>query len=684
MNPKVKRLVTAAILLGGGFLYVRGRKANGPEVEYETEAVVRSELLDKVSAAGLIKPFTEVTIKPNVGGEILELNVELGDFIRKGHIIARIDRTDSQTAVDQAVAEVRASAAQIKQAEYGEELWDKQVASRIAGAEQAVAAAKARRAQARARMSEAEATAAAEPDIFAARKAEASAALDQADQAVEVARQRKRGLEATTAQNYAAATNGAAQAKARMDTASSDYRRQRGLLAQGFARVDEAERAFNEWENAKASYQKARERAGTIDKQNSALLAGASVAIVEAEARRREVKSSLDRVEQGRVLIEVRRRAYDAAKASYDRTQADIDRSQANLETARADRIRVGMAGQEIIAAKAGRTRAVARRTQALQNLEYTLVRAPRDGYVIAKYVEAGTIVTPGRRSRRSQSGSSSSTTVRQTPRQKQAALRRQAAERDRGNQRRQQPRQRSGRRQRPDNSSIIAIGDMSTIQIYSLVDETDIAHVYVKQKVTVTVDAYRWRKLQGVVERIEPVALEEDNVTTVPVTVNLVNIPKDMLPLLRPAMNVTCDFIITNKKDVLLVANSAIQEVELGLFSVRVMEDGVAVSVPVEIGVADAEMTEILSGVIEGMEVVTKVIESEDEESTSPFGNPFGVFGNRRRDENRTRGGGPPGMGGGRRAVGLPPGSQRVGPGRPFKTGGAPASGAFQRQGGR
>src|SRR5207237_273226 len=60
--------------------------------------------------------------------------------------------------------------------------------------------------------------------------------------------------------------------------------------------------------------------------------------------------------------------------------------------------------------------------------------------------------------------------------------------------------------------------------QVLCQVDETDIAQVHKGQKVRITVDAYPGRYWQGVVERVDPQAKLDQNVTTIPVTVNVLN----------------------------------------------------------------------------------------------------------------------------------------------------------------
>ena len=627
-------IVVIGVLFGGIYLFFKGKTSEKPETEYETAIVERGDIHDTVTATGVLQPLTEVDVKSNVGGEIVDLLVDLGDFVRKGQVIARIDPTDPLTAQQQADADFSAAVARIAQAQSGLELESLQVASRLAAAQHSITAARARVVEADARVKEAKATADAEPDIFDARLAETEASQEQAQQALKSSQERKRVVEATTVQAFADAKNDAIQAKASTDTAERDYRRKRDLLARGFVPVSEVESAYASRESAKASYQTALQRSNTIEKQNAATLAEADLSILEARARLRQSDSALARVKKDEVFIEVRQREHEAAQANHDQSLAGVKQVQAEYETAKAAEIQIKIAKSEIITAEAQKTRARASQTQADKNVGYTTVVASRDGIVLQRFVEVGTVIASGR-----------SSVVQ--------------------------------------GSSIIQLGDMSIIEVVSQVDETDIAQVYKNQAVVVIVDAYPLRKMEGIVVRIDPMAIEEDNVTTIPVTVHLTNPPEDLRPSLKPAMNAECEFVITDKKDVLHVPNTAVKQLEDSSYVVSVMqEDGVPTDMPVEIGLADPLNTEIVTGLQEGMTVVTKVIEPDEEENKSPFGNPFGVFGNRRRDENRTRGGqqgGAPGAGGGQRPGGGAPGAgggQRPG-------GSAPGAGGGQRPGG-
>jgi len=96
---------------------------------------------------------------------------------------------------------------------------------------------------------------------------------------------------------------------------------------------------------------------------------------------------------------------------------------------------------------------------------------------------------------------------------------------------------------------------DLSQMEIYALVDECDIGQIKEGQNVVFTVEAYPDETFNGVTKqiRLQPETIQ--NVVNYTVVVDAKN-DKD---LLLPGMTATVDFIVEQKKDVLLVSNTAL-----------------------------------------------------------------------------------------------------------------------------
>ncbi|MDI6827232.1 MAG: efflux RND transporter periplasmic adaptor subunit, partial [Armatimonadota bacterium] len=177
--------------------------------------------------------------------------------------------------------------------------------------------------------------------------------------------------------------------------------------------------------------------------------------------------------------------------------------------------------------------------------------------------------------------------------------------------------------------TSIVQLGDCSRMFVLASVDETDIAKVEVGQAVDITLDAYPDELFEGKVTKIDPQTVVEQNVTTIPVTVEIEN-PDARL---KPGMNATCEFIIERKENVLVVPTEAVRD-EDGKYTVTVIKNGKQIERKVEIGIAGDEFTEIVDGLKEGEEVVTAVVERQaaSQQGTrsgqARFGGPMGFGG--------------------------------------------------------
>ena len=104
--------------------------------------------------------------------------------------------------------------------------------------------------------------------------------------------------------------------------------------------------------------------------------------------------------------------------------------------------------------------------------------------------------------------------------------------------------------------SVLLTMANLDTVQVRTLVDETDIGKINAGLPVTIRVDAFPNQPFQGMVLKIEPEALEEQNVTMFPVLVRIAN-PQG---LLRPGMNSEVEIHIGSREGVLAVPNAALR----------------------------------------------------------------------------------------------------------------------------
>lgn len=104
----------------------------------------------------------------------------------------------------------------------------------------------------------------------------------------------------------------------------------------------------------------------------------------------------------------------------------------------------------------------------------------------------------------------------------------------------------------------LLTMADLSSVQVRTLVDETDIGSIKQGLSASMTVEAYRDRDFFGTVLKVEPVAVVEQNVTMFPV---LTQIPNDE-GLLKPGMNADVEIEIRKRPGVLAVPVEAVRSV--------------------------------------------------------------------------------------------------------------------------
>ena len=116
-------LIIAGILL---LLFIIGKVLGGKDENQKVsvEKASKRTIVETVTASGQIYPEVEVKISPDISGEIVELNVQEGDSVRKGQVLARIFADIYALQRDEAAAQVRQSQATVaKNGEVGRASW---------------------------------------------------------------------------------------------------------------------------------------------------------------------------------------------------------------------------------------------------------------------------------------------------------------------------------------------------------------------------------------------------------------------------------------------------------------------------------------------------------------------------------------------------------------------------------
>jgi HlyD family secretion protein len=114
LNWKHWMIILAGVLIVVVVLAKSFGKKQG--VEVEVEAVGRRTIVSKVSESGTIQPDLDVPVGPDVSGEIVDIFVKEGDFVKRGQLLFTIRPDNLQAALEQASASYSSSRADYESA----------------------------------------------------------------------------------------------------------------------------------------------------------------------------------------------------------------------------------------------------------------------------------------------------------------------------------------------------------------------------------------------------------------------------------------------------------------------------------------------------------------------------------------------------------------------------------------
>ena len=153
--------------------------------------------------------------------------------------------------------------------------------------------------------------------------------------------------------------------------------------------------------------------------------------------------------------------------------------------------------------------------------------------------------------------------------------------------------------------ANLITVLDPKRLEMWIYVDETDVGQVKPGMPVDFRVDAYPDVVFRGSVDTIYPQPEIKDNIVYYQA---LVLLSPENASRLRPEMTTQCQIVVQVKPDVLTVPNAAIKWVD-NQQVVFLVQDGKAVRVSPQLGVAGLGETEVLSGLEPGQTVATQIV---------------------------------------------------------------------------
>ncbi|NIR48746.1 efflux RND transporter periplasmic adaptor subunit [candidate division KSB1 bacterium] len=114
-KAKIWTFVGVVVIIAA-FVVINLKKVRGDTIEVQTAGVKRGDITQLVSGTGKIQPEKEVDISAYVSGEITNLRVQEGNYVKQGQLLVELDRTRYVAALDRAKSDLKSAKASLKKA----------------------------------------------------------------------------------------------------------------------------------------------------------------------------------------------------------------------------------------------------------------------------------------------------------------------------------------------------------------------------------------------------------------------------------------------------------------------------------------------------------------------------------------------------------------------------------------
>jgi HlyD family secretion protein len=589
--PRWRWIAPGAVLLLFlvlAFLYMTGQLATlqrrllgqSIAVTYQTATVSKGTVAETVTATGPVAAAQTLPLSFKSSGKLADLKVSVGQTVKKGDVLAQIDPTDLQAALDQAKANLQQAEAAFAKAQRGatpEEVQAAAVALRNAqqAAADAASSAAASQASAAKDVEAAQASAAtsqnslkAAQDALAAARDQAAkkiaadqVAVDNAQKALDAAKNLVATSPAILKQQLEKAKDDLWAAQISRDATCG---RDRGAgCASANATVAGLETAVNNFSATAA--QTAKQNEQTIQTAQNALETAKATLASDQATQAAAIKTAENNVKAAEAAVNTAQTSIaqaqakaastaQSAKQSANTAAAQVKTAEASLATTSAPPTKADI---DSAAAAVANARVAVKTAE--NNLAGATLTAPIDGTVTAISGTVGQWITGGAVTTNATSAT----------------------------------------------GGIITLATLDDLQVTANVNEADVGKVKLCDPVSFTIAAFPGKTFAGEVTQIQPTGVTTSNVVTYAITSSIKSVQGATL---YPGMTATVTVTTAEQKDALLVSNSALTYAKSRGESqgVVVLENGKPIPVKVTTGLSDGTNTAVTGGLQEGQVVVT------------------------------------------------------------------------------
>ena len=281
-------------------------------------------------------------------------------------------------------------------------------------------------------------------------------------------------------------------------------------------------------------------------------------AVAQAEARMKQLQeltlpSAREQLSQAQATLINTRNTYERTaeltshryetRAALDDARKNLDVASAQVRAAELQVYTVSPGGSDFVMAETQLRQARANLDTAVSRLGYATITAPRDGVLISRAVERGTVVQPGK--------------------------------------------------------ALLVLAPDGDTQLVLQIDERNLSRIAIGQTAIASADAYPDQRFQAVVSYINPGI----DITRATVEVKLT--VRDPPPYLRQDMTVSVDIEVARRDGTLILPMRAVHDALSNAPWVMGIRDGRAYRQPVHLGLRGDTQVEILDGIGAGAPVI-------------------------------------------------------------------------------
>lgn len=106
-------LVVAVVIIVSIVAWVLSGSKKEEQISFETAAVAPANIMNSITATGTIEPVTSVTVGTQVSGIVSKLYVDYNSVVKKGQVIAELDKTNLMSQLNSAKTQLATAQSQL-------------------------------------------------------------------------------------------------------------------------------------------------------------------------------------------------------------------------------------------------------------------------------------------------------------------------------------------------------------------------------------------------------------------------------------------------------------------------------------------------------------------------------------------------------------------------------------------